>query len=94
MKTFKFSLVLRSRENTDVFITLDDTVYGIRSKRVNTLYLLDGPHFLVGSASDCRSRYRKFESRLGHITRKIVEIDHEIIFTVNHAPLSNCTNTD
>ena len=35
MKTFKFSLVLRTRENTDVFITLDDNIYGIgiHSKR-------------------------------------------------------------
>ena len=40
MKTFKFSLVLRTRENTDVFITLDDNMYGIHSKRVNILYLL------------------------------------------------------
>ena len=39
MKTFKFSLVLRTRENTDVFITLDDSIYGIHSKRVNILYL-------------------------------------------------------
>ena len=39
MKTFKFSLVLRIRENTDVFITLDDNIYGIHSKRVNILYL-------------------------------------------------------
>ena len=39
MKTFKFSLVLRTRENTDVFITLDDNIYGIHSKRVNSLYL-------------------------------------------------------
>ena len=39
MKTFKFSLVLRTRENTDVFITLDDNIYGIHSKRVNILYL-------------------------------------------------------
>ena len=38
MKTFKFSLVLRTRENTDVFITLDDNIYGIHSKRVNILY--------------------------------------------------------
>ena len=37
MKTFKFSLVLRTRENTDVFITLDDNIYGIHSKRVNIL---------------------------------------------------------
>ena len=39
MKTFKFSLVLRTRENTDVFITLDDNIYGIHSKRVNILYI-------------------------------------------------------
>ena len=39
MKTFKFSLVLRTRENTDVSITLGDNIYGIHSKRVNILYL-------------------------------------------------------
>ena len=39
MKTFKFSLVVRTRENTDVFISLDDNIYGIHSKRVNILYL-------------------------------------------------------
>ena len=39
MKTFKISLVLRTRENTDVFITLDDNIYGIHSKRVNILYI-------------------------------------------------------
>ena len=39
MKTFKFSLVLHTRENTDVFITLDDNIYGIHSKRVNILYI-------------------------------------------------------
>ena len=39
MKPFKFSLVLRTRENTDVFITLDDNIYGIHRKRVNILYL-------------------------------------------------------
>ena len=39
MKTSKFSLVLRTRENTDVFITLDDKIYGIHSKRVNILYI-------------------------------------------------------
>ena len=39
MKTFKFSLVLRTRENTDVFITLDDNIYGIHRKRVNILYV-------------------------------------------------------
>ena len=26
-----------TRENTDVFITLDDNIYGIRSKRINIL---------------------------------------------------------
>ena len=39
MKTFKFSLVLRTRENTDVFITLDDNNYDFHSKRVNILYV-------------------------------------------------------
>ena len=39
MKTFKFSLVLRTHENTDVFISLDDNIYGIHSKRINILYL-------------------------------------------------------
>ena len=39
MKTFQFSLVLRTHENTDVFITLDDNIYGIHSKRVNILYI-------------------------------------------------------
>ena len=28
MKAFKFSLVLRTRENTDVFITLNENIYG------------------------------------------------------------------
>ena len=45
MKTFKFSLV-HTRENTDVFITLDDNIYGIHSKRVNILYLLNHMHIL------------------------------------------------
>ena len=39
MKTFKFSLVLRTRENTDVFISLDDNIYGIHCKRKNILYV-------------------------------------------------------
>ena len=44
MKTFKFSLVLRTRENTDVFITLNENrIYGIHSKIVNITYLyVDG----------------------------------------------------
>ena len=32
MKTFEFSLVLRTRENTEVFITLDDNIYGIHNQ--------------------------------------------------------------
>ena len=39
MKTFTFSLVLRTRENTDVFITLDENIFGIHSKKINILYL-------------------------------------------------------
>ena len=39
MKTFKFSLVLRTHENTNVFISLDDNIYGIHSKRINILYI-------------------------------------------------------
>ena len=35
MKTFKFSLMLCIRENTDVFITLAENIYGIHSERVN-----------------------------------------------------------
>ena len=33
MKTFKFSLMLRTRENTAVFISLDDNIYGIHGKK-------------------------------------------------------------
>ena len=39
MKTFKFSLVLRTRENTDIFITFDENIYGIHHKSVNILYI-------------------------------------------------------
>ena len=39
MKTFKFLLVLRTRENTYIFITLDETIYDIHHKRVNILYI-------------------------------------------------------
>ena len=38
MKIYKFLLVHRACENTDVFITLDENIYGIHSKRVNILY--------------------------------------------------------
>ena len=44
MKTFKFSLVLHTHENTDVFITLDENIYGINNKRVNILYLFASLH--------------------------------------------------
>ena len=39
MKTFKFPLVLRTRENTDVFISPDDNIYGIHSKSKYSLYI-------------------------------------------------------
>ena len=41
MQAFKCSLVLRTRENTDVFIILDGNIYGIHSQRVNILYLFN-----------------------------------------------------
>ena len=31
----------RTRENTDVFISLDDNIYGIHSERINILYIFD-----------------------------------------------------
>ena len=41
MKTFKFSLVLRTRENTDFFISLDDNIYGIpQQKNKYPLFIL------------------------------------------------------
>ena len=45
---------------------------------INAVYV--GLHSAIDMASDYRSRGRKFESRLDHIT--VVEIDHEIISTV------------
>ena len=52
MKTFKFSVVLCTPENTDVFITLDDNIYSIHSKSVNILFV-----FKKGDPSD-PSNYR------------------------------------
>ena len=54
MKTFKFSLVLRTHENTDVFISLDDNIYGIHSKRINILFMLSTENFanMLGIKSD------------------------------------------
>ena len=40
MKTLKFSLVLRTRDTTDTFITLDENMYGSHSKIVNILYVI------------------------------------------------------
>ena len=39
MKALKFSFVLRTRENTDVFSSLAENIFGIHSKRVNILYI-------------------------------------------------------
>ena len=36
--------MLRTHENTDVFIALDENIYGIYSKRVNILYVLTLEH--------------------------------------------------
>ena len=38
-KTFKFSVVRRTCENTDVFSTLDENIYSNYSKSVNILYI-------------------------------------------------------
>ena len=54
MKTLRFSLVHRACENTDVFTTLDENIYGIHHKRVNILYkftLKTGPSELLRSES-------------------------------------------
>ena len=40
MQTFKFSLVLCTRENADVFNTLNENIYCIHSKRASILYTL------------------------------------------------------
>ena len=81
MKTFKFSLVLRTRENTDVFISLDDNIYGIHSKRINILYIYHGYGQTPYCSRYCRSRGFRFEFQLGHITfrdSRVVEISNFI----------------
>ena len=35
----EFSFVLQTRQNADVFITLDENIHGIHSKRANILYV-------------------------------------------------------
>ena len=52
MKTFKFLLVLRTHENTDVFITLDENIYGIHNKTVNTLYVILHLNICYGHSLD------------------------------------------
>ena len=47
MKTFKLSLVLHTRKNTDVFITLDENIFGSHSKRVNILYMMQKTNFVL-----------------------------------------------
>ena len=54
METFKYSLKLRTRESTDVFITLDDNIYGIHSKRVNILYVKTSIYYIFSEV------YRNF----------------------------------
>ena len=38
LKTSKFSFVLRTHENSDLFNTLDEIYIGIHLKKVNVLY--------------------------------------------------------
>ena len=67
MKTFKFSLVLRTRENTDVFISLDDNIYGIHSKRINILYIflwIYGKKFALKGSEFFPKREGAFEKGL------------------------------
>ena len=39
LKISAISLVLRTREITDIFITFDETYFGIHRKKVNILYI-------------------------------------------------------
>ena len=50
IKTFKFSLVLRTREN--VFITLDENINGIHSKRIN-IYIHNSIKYTVVFSMYC-----------------------------------------
>ena len=54
MKTFSFSLVHYTRKNTNVFITLDENIYGIHNKRVNILNI-------VGTHWNCLKEERQFQ---------------------------------
>ena len=53
MKTFKFSLVLRTREKTDVFISFDDNICDIHSKKINILYLFTLAHNRISHEYSC-----------------------------------------
>ena len=53
MKTFKFSLVHRTCENADVFVTLDENIYGIHSIRVSILYLFFLRGAFLSSGNSC-----------------------------------------
>ena len=44
LKTLNFSLVQRTRENSDVFNTLNEIYIGIHLKKVNILYVCVGVH--------------------------------------------------
>ena len=63
---------IRTRENIDVFSTLDENIYGIHLKRVpSSVAHLDAP-------SDWRPGGRGFNPRRGR-QHSFVEIDHEIL---------------
>ena len=63
--SYNENIQIFTRENSDVFITLDDNIYGINSKRVNILYVLMFPYFYikayyVGSCQYCLLRYPEY----------------------------------
>ena len=52
---------IRTRENTEVFITFDDNIYGIHRKRVNILYILSN---VKGTAKDVIKTLKNVMKRL------------------------------
>ena len=82
MKTFKFSLVLRTRENTDVFITLDDNIYGIHRKRVNILYVPAGQchHNVTLKSTRCRYIAATSKRRCIDVVFLLGSFEHKVYF--------------
>ena len=76
MKTFKFSLVLRTRENIDAFTILDENINGIHSKRVNILYKkaslinIQTKYFLNNVSEDTHERTQSCRTALPRHAKK------------------------